>query len=173
MKPRPPVTPRAGQATSQELLDALCDFVRRKFYPTDPVEFAKDRPRLLKWVILYPAKWLDERSVTMPPDRYRAVLESVLMDALRFGATGQITYRPAWLAQVVQSHFRAHGEEYYETAKALRDLAPNALRTILTNRVAPPPDPVRELALAARLLKTKKRKSQQSSPPVNPQLTLL
>jgi hypothetical protein len=168
----PFVPPRPTQTTSQELLDELCRFCRVKFYAEDAVEFAKDRPRLLEWVLLYPAGWLSSRGVTLPPARYRAILEGVLMDAVRYGNTSKVSYRPAWLRMVVKSHFACHGDEYYEEGKSMRNLVDHALQVANQARGSRP-DPVRELALAARLLKTKKRKSQQSRPPVNPQLTLL
>lgn len=93
------------QPTPQELRDELLGFLQRKFYPGQPVAFAKDRRRLLDWVILWPAKWLDDRGVTIPADRYRAIFMSVFMDGLRFGDTANITYLPAWLAKCIQSHF--------------------------------------------------------------------
>jgi hypothetical protein len=161
--------------SSQTLVTSLLDFIRRKFYsegagPEGPVIFAKDRPRLLKWVVLWPAGWLHSRGVTLPPERYRQILESVLMDALRFGQSAEkITYLPAYLKMVLQSHFAHHGEEYYEEAKTLRAALD---RTLLTyGQVASQrPDPLQDLAAAARLLKPSKlaRKS-----PVKDQLTLL
>jgi hypothetical protein len=83
------------QPTPQELLDDLLGFLQRKFYQGQPVAFAKDRRRLLDWVVLWPAAWLDERGVTLPAARYREIFMSVFMDGLRFGNTENITYLPA------------------------------------------------------------------------------
>ena len=105
------------QSTPQELRDDLLAFLERKFYPTHHIAFLKDRTRLLDWVVLWPAKWFDDRGVTVPADRYKAIFMGVFLDGLRFGNTGNITYLPAWLAKVIQSHFAMHGEEYYEQAK--------------------------------------------------------
>jgi hypothetical protein len=159
--------------TPQELLDALCRFCQQKFYAEDAISFAKDRPRLLKWVLLYPAAWLNQRGVTLPPARYRIILESILMDAVRFGNTSKVTYRPAWLRMVVQSHFRHHGDEYYAEGKNMRNLVEHAMAIAGPARPARE-DPIRELAIAARLLKTpSKPKRRPRNPGPNPQLNLL
>ena len=158
------------QPTSQELLDSLCEFVQVKFYPGQAVAFAKDRPRILKWVLLYPAGWLNSRGVTLPPERYKAILVEVLLDALRFGMNSKVTYLPAYLRQVVQSHFRLHGEKYYGEAKTARNLVEHAVLVAgksVTNQAS---DPVRELAQAARILKARRT---ILKPVVKDQLNLL
>ena len=165
----PARTPPRKQATPQELRDNCLDFLQRKFYPGRPIDFAKDRPRLLAWVVLWPAKWFNERGVTVPPEQYRQIFEGVFMDGLRFGDTGNITYLPAWLAKVIQSHFAHHGEDYYAQAKKLRD--DPLLARLLANGQLPTrtEDPIRALAQAARLLKPKPVKKA----PIKDQLTLL
>jgi hypothetical protein len=159
------------QETPQELRDACLDFLRRKFYSEQATAFLKDRPRLLAWVVLWPASWFNSRGVSFPPDKYREIFEGVFMDGLRFGNTGNITYLPAWLAKVIQSHFEHHGEEYYERAKSLRENA--LLKGILSGKLKPSEptaDPVRELAQAAALLKPKRKPAKTVKPS---QLSLL
>jgi hypothetical protein len=158
------------QPTSPELLAELLRFISVKFYPSDPVSFSKDKPRLLDWVVFEFARWLEKRAVTLPPQRFLEIIrDTVLMEALRHGNTGKITYRPAWLRAIVQSHLAHHGEEYYDEGKCIRTLSDRALWAAQRS-TAPAPDPVRELAQAARLLKATKR---PSKPPVKAQLTLL
>ena len=156
MKFRPKSAPQTRpQPTSEALRNDLLDFLQRKFYQGHPVAFAKDRKRLLDWVVLWPAKWLNERGITLPGDRYREIFMAVFMDGLRFGNTGNITYLPAWLAKVIQSHFDHHGEEIYDRAKSIRSLADHVMHSL--GRLTPhAPDPVRHLAAAARLLKPRK-----------------
>ena len=167
-KPQPPL-PARKQPTPVELRDSLLEFIERKFYQGHRIEFVKDRPRLLDWVVLWLARWLDERGVTIPADRYREIVTGVLMDALRFGNTENITYLPAWLAKVLQSHVAVHGDEIYDEGKNLRSVLERTL--LVTGRqVGRVPDPVRELAQAAKLLKPKTR---PQKPAVNAQLTLL
>lgn len=161
--------PTFKQPTSQELRDTCLDFLSRKFYPGRDVVFAKDRRRLLDWVVLWPAKWLDNRGVTIPSDQYRQLFMDVFMDGLRYGDLEAITYLPAWLAKVIQSHFAHHGDEIYERAKSVRTLAERA-QTTLAGLPRRQPDPIREMAAAARLLKPKK---QPRKAPIKQQLTLL
>ena len=151
--------PKVKQQTPQELLDTLLDFIRRKFYETDPVNFAKDRRRLLDWVVLWPASWLEERGVTVPADQYREIFFNVFLEAKALG-TDKIKYRPAWLAQVIQSHFDHNGEKIYEKAKSMRNLVENAM--LMTGKLAAAvPDPVRELHLARRLIASPAKKTCQ------------
>lgn len=168
---RPPVR---KQETPQELLDACLGFLERKFYEGHAVSFAKDRRRLLEWVVLWPASWFNKRAVSVPPDRYREIFFTVFMDSLRFGNVGKITYLPAYLAKVIQSHFQHHGDEYYEQAKSARSLAEHTIMVLGRLPQAAVADPVRDLAVARRLLVAdRKAKKVASKAPVNDQLNLL
>lgn len=121
---------RPRQQTPKEVLDALLGFVERKWYDGDRVNFTKDSRRILQWVLLWPAReFFNPKGVALPADRYRELMLKVLMDATVF-QTCKITYRPAWLAKVVQSHFKIHGDEIYDEAKSIRTLAEHALLTI-------------------------------------------
>lgn len=170
MKRRPQTKPSRKQPTSDELLGSCLSLIQRKFYEDHAGSFAKDRPRLLKWVVLWPARWLNERGVTISADRYKEIFDAVLLDALAQCRQAKINYLPAYLATVIQSHWRIHGEEYYAQAKSVRNLAENALLMAgkITGQAAP--DPIRELATASRLLKPKKKPLKS---PLKDQLTLL
>lgn len=164
---------RPKQITSQELRDDLLRFVEQKFYPGEAVEFAKDHSRLLQWVILWPASWLNQRGVTLPADRYREIFTKVFMQAVQLGATDKIRYRPAYMKMVIQSHFKIHGEEYYAEAKSARSLAEHALLSVGKVNVAAP-DPVREMAKANGLLAASKTRRKASvKAPSNDQLKLI
>lgn len=159
-KSRPPAVVRPRQVTSSELRDSLLDFLRAKFYPEPAhwVTFQKDTPRLLAWVVLWPAKWLDERGVSLPAERYRAVIVEALLEALRHGATHEIKYLPAWLGRVVQSHFSAREDAIYQEAKKLAPKVEAVLAGLGALAGADRrPDPVREMALAAGLLRAQRR----------------
>lgn len=165
--------PTIKQPTPEELLTWLLDLVQSKFYQGDAVQFTKDRRRLLEWVILYPASWLEERGVTVAADRYREIMRSIFFDAAAFGNTRAIAYRPAWLAKVVQSHFAMHGDEIYDEAKSMRNLVENAL--VITGKLTTgAPDAVRELASVRRLVKVaSKAPKRPNNTPLKGQLNLL
>jgi hypothetical protein len=174
--------PASKQPTPVELRDELLRFIETHFYPGHRLEFIKDTPRLLKWVVLKLAEYLDDKAVSIPTARYLQIMTwkggkdaegkqrppGILMEALRFGDTGTITYMPAWLGKVVESHLRIHGEEYYEEGKTIRNYLDHVAAR-LPQAGAEPPNPTRELAQAARLLKTKKK---PVNLPRNDQLTM-
>jgi hypothetical protein len=161
------------QETPQELRDALLEFIRHKFYEGHGVDFVKDRRRLLQWVVLWPARWFNQRGVTETPERYKQIITGILLDAVRFGDTSQINYLPAWLAKVVQSHFNHHGDELYAVAKSARTLADHAV-LVLGRIPRQAADPVRDLSTAYRLLKSApKAKRGATKAAVKQQLNLL
>lgn len=154
MRPKRPVLP---PPTSQELRDQLLDFIRRKFYNQagDEKAFAQDRSRLLAWVVLWPAWYLKGRyGTTIGPDVYREIFFKVMFEADAH-RSDRLSYRPAWLRHVIQTHWKIHGEEYYQQAKNVRILAEHTL--LMVGKAAQPgPDPVSELAAACALLRPKK-----------------
>src|SRR4051812_36231592 len=120
--------PQKKNPRSDEVQEAILGFIGRQLYPGRAVDFAKDRPRLLGWVVWKLADYLDERAVTIPSARYIEIMltgdrpnrKGILMEAIQFGDTGNIGYLPAWLGRCVDSHLTIHGEKYYEEGKALR-----------------------------------------------------
>lgn len=143
--------PSIKQPTPKELTDALLDLLDRKFYAGDDRKFAQDRSRLLAWVVLWPASWFNARGVTIHGDAYRDIFTEVILQADSHRSE-RIKYRPAWLKMVLQSHFAMHGEEYYQKAKSMRTLADQTL--LIAGQAAPSPaaDPIREMALANKLI---------------------
>ncbi|HEV2329201.1 MAG TPA: hypothetical protein VGY56_10475 [Verrucomicrobiae bacterium] len=140
---------------AHDLRDSLLNLIRSKFYAEsgdDAICFAQDEKRLLAWVILWPAGWLNGRGVTLSAERYKKIFTDIILDAVRFGNTSKVRYRPAWLKHVMQTHFAIHGEEYYTEAKNARAQAEHALLMLGKLQVRPEADPVRELAAAGALL---------------------
>jgi len=72
---------------------------------------------------------------------------------------------------VIQSHFRIHGEDYYERAKSVRNLVENTMLLIGKTPQAAP-DPVKELAAARDILTARKPKQAPAQALVNSQLNL-
>lgn len=164
--------PKLKQPTPAEMLDSCLSVVEAKFYPGHRVAFEKDKPRLLAWVIFYPAKWLNERGVTIPATRYLEVFRAIMIDAAAHGDLGSITYLPAWLAKVIQSHFAMHGEELYDEAKAMRNLVENAI-VVAGRHIQPETDVVQAMVDANRVLNVAKGRRKVIKPVRNDQLTFL
>lgn len=169
--PQRPARPASRQATPEELVADLMDFLRRKFYAAGEwVTFQKESKHLKAWVVLEPAKWLDDQGLSIPVDDYRSLFLNVMQDALSHGNLGEITYRPAWLRRVIQSHLAHHGDAIREKAKSLRTLAEHQILSLGRIAQNAAPDPVRTLAAAARLLE---RKPRVEKAPARDQLSLL
>lgn len=173
MRRRRPQIPRAKQPTPDELVASLLELVRAKFYQGHGLVFTKDLPRLRDWVILWPAEWLYEKAVTISMERYGEIMRKVIIEAAAHGNLGEIKYLPAWLKQTVQSHFRIHGEDIYDEAKAIRNLVDNAL-AISGKHTQAAPDPMKELTQAKRLLNASQPcLKPKHKAPVKEQLSLL
>ena len=161
---------RLKQPTPQDLTDACLDFLRRKFYAEDARCFAQDRTRLLSWVVLWPAGWLNSRGVTIHGDAYREIFFKVFLNADAHRSE-RIKYRPAWLKMVIQSHFKIHGEEYYNEAKSVRAILDQTL-LMAGKQTAPAADPVRELASARQMLAALTGAKRVVKAPIKAQLNL-
>lgn len=159
LKPRP----NRRQPTPDELKESLLNFIRTKFYQQHGLEFAKDTPRLLEWVVLRLAVYLDDKGVWIDTARYQEIMVGdkggILMEAIRHGDTGNITYLPAWLGRCVESHLAVHGEKYYEEGKRNRENIQTHVAAVLKGIQPVPqaPNPMYLLVEAAKLLKAKKR----------------
>ena len=164
---------RFKQPVSDELRESLLDFLRRKFYQGkgDGLKFIQERSRLLSWVVLWPASYLDEKGVSIHGEKYREIFHKVFLQADSNRAE-KITYRPAWLKEVIQSHFRIHGEEYLVEAKSVRSLVERTM--LLTGKLpsAAAADPVAELAKQREILIKLGPKKTTLKPVVKEQLSL-
>ena len=157
------VDERPAQQVATDLRDAILIYIQRHFYAEFPAErFWADRRLLLRYVVLWPAKWLADRGVTLTADRYEQILvgtaspRGVLVDA---STLGQPPHNPVkYLATVVQKHFEVQGERYYEEGKALRSKLDPIMKVLSGIQTAPKQDPVAAMASAADLLAAPKRR---------------
>jgi hypothetical protein len=129
---------------------------QRKFYAGELVAFAKDRRRLLDWVVLWPASWLERKRGHRAGRALPANLHDG-DDGRRHPRQRENQVSPGWLRQVIQSHFALHGDEYYAEAKSMRNLVENVVLMAGRPVAAQQPDPVREPAAARSLLAAPKR----------------
>jgi hypothetical protein len=159
MKPQKrPAPERPRQDVGRQIVDDLLGVIRGQFYP-DAKSFYQDRAFLQRNVVLWPAKWLDQRGVTLPPARYKEILLEVFTGIKQHGQTGAVRYWPGYLMKCVQDHFKHHGEDYYEEGKSVRNLAERAvMAAALAGKDRPvADDSVRQLAKAQALVALPKR----------------
>ena len=64
---------RIKQPTPEAMTADLLNFLRTKFYQGEAVQLAKDHRRLLAWVVLWPASWLNAREVTIHGEAYKQI----------------------------------------------------------------------------------------------------
>lgn len=135
------VETRPAQQVAADLRDTILGYIRTHWYQDLPPErFFADRSLLLRFVVLWPARWLAERGVSLPAERYKEIMvgggkvRGILPDAATLGEPAKNPIR--YLGHVVQSHWRIHGETYYEEAKALRPRIDQLLSQIQTAATA-------------------------------------
>jgi hypothetical protein len=158
MKPKRPAFDRDRQVTPEEIVSDLMTVIRNKFYGDRPDQFFKDQNFLRRNVVLWPARWLDEKAVTLKPFRYREILIDIFNQVAIHG-TETVKYWPGYLMSCVQRHFAIHGEEYYEEGKSLRAALDKSLFAITRAQATPAtPDPIRIMARAQTLAKPPKRR---------------
>jgi hypothetical protein len=153
--------PRPRQTVAVEIRNDLLNVIRNQFYGDAPAkQFHQDKRFLLNNVILWPAGYLDRRGVTLPPERYKAILLDVFNGIKQHGQTGAVQYWPGYLMHCVQTHFRIHGEEYYEEGKSLRVSLDKIVKKAGS---IPAADPIRVMAEARRdLLKSSRTRPKRS-----------
>lgn len=172
MKKRPANYERPKQACPAELVHSLLGVIRRQFCAQLTDKQWYENQRFFKRVILYPAKYLNERGVTLPPDRYQAILQDVFQEIKRHGQTAVVGFWPGYLLKCVQEHFAHHGEDYYSEGKSLRSMTERALMGFGRAReAAQAADPVAPMAQAYAILSRPKRRQKPSGK--QPQLSLL
>lgn len=116
------MSPEAKRAEAA-FCDEMIAVVRREFYPEKfTKEFFEDR-RFLLSAITNPAKYLNDRGARVPASKYRAILATVISTIKRHGQSRATIGRFAiYFLHCVQKHMAHHGDEYYQTAKALRPI---------------------------------------------------
>lgn len=162
---------RPRQQLPVEIIGDLMTAVRNGFYGGDEKWFPQQAD-IRRMVVTWPAAWLNQRGVTLSPERYKALLLGIFNDIKAFGNTGGVKYWPRYLRFCLQEHFKHHGEEIYEEAKALRNQVETALmagrQAAEASRGA---DPVAAVALVHQALVKGHRRKHRPAP--GKQLSLL
>lgn len=172
-KPQPIVRPQ--QQTPKDIVDDLMGVIRRQFYcDAPPKQWFQDQSFIRRRVVLWPAHWLNERGVTLRPERYKGILLEILQGIKHHGEVGAVRFWPGYLAHCVQQHFKHNEEAIYNEGKALRATLETVLLAAQGAVQSRPADPVATLSDAYDLLKVRKRSAAPRQRPAgDPQLSLL
>ncbi len=165
------VEQRTTQQVAADLRDTLLGYIRGHFYRDLPAErFFADRSLLLRFVVLWPARWLAERGVSLPSERYQSIMvgsgnpRGILVDAATLGEPPRNPV--AYLGAVVQRHWKIHGDEYYEEAKSLRPRLEQLVAGLSKATVQPAPqrNAVELLSEAASIVTPARRRKSAAKP---------
>ena len=114
---------RPREAIPQEIIQDVLAAIRSACYASNdvaPKQWYQDRVFLLQRVVLWPAGWLHKRGVSLPPERYKEILLSIIKDIRIHGQASTVKYWPGYLAKCVQDHFKHNEDNLYNEAKAFR-----------------------------------------------------
>lgn len=155
----------------EELSYQLLGIIKREFYKGNDKGFFQERNLLLQ-AATYPARWLDDRAVRLPEDRYREILLNVIHTIKSHGATAEIRRFSAYFLHSVQEHMKHQGEKYYEQGKSMNRVIEDVFHGLEARRKMPAMDAtVPALADVHRFLKTGGgRKPKPKAPPKEPDL---
>jgi hypothetical protein len=186
-RPPPTVTPfNAGHSGAEISADIAGDLLRtigQQFYLDRDKLFFQERKKLLQAITL-PAKWLSTRGFEkeIPAARYRQIVMDVIQDVKRFGSMPTRRTPALYFLSVMQKHLQHHGEEYYEEAKASRNLYDEVILGLEKRRSSPATDStLADLAALHKLARSPggpKKKPAAAipqtpcTPPATPQLDL-
>lgn len=151
------VEDRPRQETPGQMVAELMEMIRGQFYGDAGAKtWLQEQGYIKRNVVLWPAKWLANKGVTLPPQRYRAILLDKLQDIKRHCEQAEFKYLPAYIERCVKDHFRHNGEAIYEEGKAFRGTLERVVGKL---SAAPQADPIAALAAAASVLKAKRKKT--------------
>ena len=105
------------------VLEDLMKQVRALLYTALPDHSWFTQQERVKATLTLPAKWLDDRKVELPAERYQKLLEGILATIKTHGRKpAQLGKFPCiYLHSCVESHMRHHGDDYYAEGKGIRN----------------------------------------------------
>jgi hypothetical protein len=120
---------RPKQEVSADLVDRLMAIVRGQFCgQMTGKEWGQHSHFVRRNVILWPARFIcNKKGFTLPGVRYEQIMRQIFSEIKANMTNAPIRYWPGYLMKCVQDHWRHHWEEYYNEAKAARNVAESTL----------------------------------------------
>lgn len=148
----------------EEVLKGLAGLLNRTFYAKAAAkEYLQDQGRLMA-TLTWPASWLVERGITLPVDRYDAIIREIVAGIVQHGDTAKIKHFPTYFDRCVRLYFVHNGEDLYEERKRMRSAMDLRFLSGMPAKVAPTPDPMEAIAAAHRVLATGRKRAKSSKP---------
>jgi hypothetical protein len=173
---KPPEIPeRPKNDISAQLLNGILAGIGDMFYPgrRETPEARKtwaiDQNFYKRNLVMWAARWLDDKGVTIGPETFKKILLEKLLN-IKTHSAAEIQYLPRYLAKCIQDHFKHNKDEIYARAKSVTAALDNALAraTIAQGGL----DPIRILALAHQVAKQPKKHPAKAGQKAEQQLSL-
>lgn len=151
--------------------DQILDQIKKRFYDssTYPEKYYEDQ-RMLLYAITWPAKWLEQRALTISTEHYKQLLSQRLDDIVKHGEPSRYQdYFPVYLLKTIQRWFAHNGESLYHKLKHIRNQLSGIEQWFDTCRPPLPEDIVTPMAQAHQILQNHKRRKHKTD---TQQLTL-
>ncbi len=161
--------------TPASIVTVLLQRARRDLYASLPDRAWFTQQARVKAALTLPAKFLEDRKVEIPAERYQAIVESILDRIKGHGRKDLGAYPCAYLHSCVESHLRHHGDEYYEQGKGIRNRVRLFMSAVDKGRVGadstiPVLAAVHTATVAALQVGRRKAKSTAPAPAMQPDL---
>lgn len=156
---------RPKQEVPADLVDRLMAIVRGQFCgQMTGKEWGQHSHFVRRNVILWPARFIcKKKGFTLPGERYEQIMRQIFSEIKANMTSAPIRYWPGYLMKCVQDHWNHHWEEYYNEAKAARNVAESAL--IALGRLPVRSDhTVETLATAHKILTSKAKPARKTKP---------
>lgn len=151
-----------GKKLPADTIAELLAEINGRFYKGSTArQWLRDQKPLTK-ALTWPATWLATRAITLPLDRYEAILRGILDTITEHGETAAIRYFPVYFEHCVRLWFAHHGEEVYEERKHIRNAIDIAALTRAATRPTQP-DPMETLAQVNRVLMSGRKRQKTAS----------
>ena len=136
------------------MVDGVMSKIRAQWYgERPPRDWFADQAFIKARVVLWPAKWLDARGLTLPAERYFEIVITKLNDVHAHHGQETFKYLPGYLTKCMQDHFKHNEQAIHDEAKAFSAAVDAAIGKAQS---VPAADPVRAMAAAQELVSTKR-----------------
>jgi hypothetical protein len=109
---------RPKQETPAARVADVMRMIRGQWYADLPEKkWFQDEAFVMRNVVLWPASWLNKRGLTLPPERYFAIIIDKLNDVKRNTAQATLKSPAGYLMRCLQDHFAHNEDAIHDEAK--------------------------------------------------------
>ncbi|GHB91318.1 hypothetical protein [Cerasicoccus arenae] len=151
----------SNEPIERQSLQKILARIREDFYHNQhPRTLFRDQIVLCQ-AITWPAAWLHDKGLHLPPQRYEALIVQRLDEIVKHGNRAQYqTYFPRYLMQCLQQWFLRHGDRLCDELRHVRHALWQTDQIIRAIQQSQPPDHAytQNLAQAHRIISSQRRR---------------